>query len=42
MALRQLRVVTQVKSQLKLKLLYEQHEQNVREDELIAREIGKI
>ena len=42
MALRQLQVVTQVKSQFEWELLCEQHGQNMREDELIAREINKI
>ena len=42
MALRQLQVVIQAKSKLKWELLYEQQEQNVREEELIAREISKI
>ena len=41
-ALRQLQVATQLKSQLKWELLCKQHEQNMREDELIAREIDKI
>ena len=41
-ALRQLQVVTQGKFQLEWELLREQHEQNMREDELIARDISKI
>ena len=45
MALKQLQVVTWVKSQLKLKLLCKQHEQDAKEDKLIAahnRKVSKI
>ena len=45
MALKQLQVVTQAKSQLEQDLLCKQHEQDAKEDELISahnREIGKI
>ena len=41
-ALRQLQVITQAKSQLRQELLCKQCEKNIREDKLIAREIGKI
>ena len=41
-ALRQLQAVTEAKSQLKQELLHKQQKQHMREDKLIAREIGKI
>ena len=45
MAVKQLHVFTQAKSQLKQELLHEQHKQDTKEDELIAthnREISEI